>query len=61
MEGEPIQVDMDIEEEYCESTQQFVKKLMHFLIELVVQHQNNYMPILLKLITAHSRIFKDDL
>ena len=51
---------MDIED-YSEPTQQLVKKLLHLLIELVVQFQSNYMPILQKLISAQSHIFKDEL
>ena len=50
-------MEMDVED--SESTQEFIKKLMHFLIELAVQYQSNYIPILLRLITAHSRMFKD--
>jgi hypothetical protein len=34
---------------------------MHLLVELVVQYQTGYMSTLLKLITAHSRMFKDEL
>ena len=53
-------MEMDIEE-YPESTQQFVKKLLHLLIELISHYQNHYMPILLRLITAHSQMFKEEL
>ena len=41
--------------------QKFVKRLLKYLIEFSLQYQSYFMPTLLRLISSHSKLFKDDL
>ena len=57
-------LEEEMEQQVDEQSQlmkQFVKKFLRYLIEFSLQYQSHYIPILLKLITSHSKFFKDDL